>query len=53
MGFTPQQVNQMSMWQYMAALDGYIRANSPDDQSRLSDKEADEIFAWMKERGDA
>lgn len=48
MGFSPQQVRAMSMFQYFAALDGFMRANSPDDQAALSDKEKDEIWDWLE-----
>lgn len=50
MGFTPQQVNEMSVWQFMAALDGYIAANSPEDKG-LTTKEADELWEWVKAAG--
>lgn len=46
MGFSPQQINEMSMWQFMAAVDGYVQANSPDDGS-LTTKERDELAEWM------
>ncbi len=50
MGFTPQQVNDMSMWQFNAALEGYVEANSADDGAgKLSEKEADELWEWMQE----
>lgn len=44
MGFTPQQVNAMSPWQWAAAAEGYAEANrSPDDKtgSGLTDDEFD------------
>ena len=47
MGFTPQEVGRMSVWQYMAALDGYIAANSAEDDKSLSSKERDELADWM------
>ncbi|QKC99176.1 hypothetical protein [Mesorhizobium sp. NZP2298] len=46
-GFTPQQVNEMSPWQYLAAVDGYIKANSSDD-GELTAKEIDELWDWLK-----
>lgn len=46
MGFTPQQVNDMSMWQFMAAVDGYIEANASDDVA-LTAKEVDELWSWL------
>lgn len=45
-GFTPQQVNEMSVWQFMAAVDGYVEANSTDDGS-LSAKEIDDLWDWL------
>jgi hypothetical protein len=37
------------MWQFMAAVDGYITANSTDDGKSLSKKEADDIWKRMQE----
>lgn len=45
-GFSPQQINEMSMWQFMAAVDGYVQANTPDDGA-LSPKEKDELADWL------
>lgn len=47
MGWTPQQVDQMSLWQWMAAVEGFNAANSPRDGNRLSADEADSLFAWV------
>lgn len=49
MGFTPQQVNSMSMWQFMATVEGYAKANGADE-SKMSDKEADHLFEWLKSK---
>ena len=49
MGLTPQQVNDMSMWQYFAALHGYIDANTPKDGNKLTDSQADELFDWIEQ----
>lgn len=48
LGFTPQEVRRMSMWQFMAAVDGYVKANSTDDGG-LSQKEKDELWEWVSE----
>lgn len=40
----------MSVWQYMAALDGYARANDPDGDKRLSGSEQDELWDWLKSK---
>lgn len=47
MGYSPQQVRAMSIWQFMAAVDGYITANTPENERGLSDKEKDDLFAWL------
>lgn len=39
----------MSMWQYAAAIEGYIKANTPDD-GKMSSAEVDEVWQWMQER---
>lgn len=36
----------MSFWQFMAAVNGYVAANTPDDKS-LDETEIDEIWDWM------
>lgn len=51
MGFTPQQINAMSMWQFRMALDGYVRANAPDDGT-LTSAEVDDVWKWLNEKGD-
>lgn len=48
MGFTPQQVDDMSMWQFFAALNGYIDANTPKQGNKLTDAEADDLFDWIE-----
>ena len=47
LGYTPQEVNEMSVWQYMAAIEGYEAAHSPDDGS-LSKGEIDELWDWLQ-----
>lgn len=37
MGFTPQQVGAMSLWQFMACADGWARANSSEAAKRSND----------------
>ncbi|UGX87124.1 hypothetical protein [Phyllobacterium meliloti] len=49
MGFTPQEVNAMSIWQFMAALDGYEKANSSGEDKKLTEQEKDELFEWILE----
>jgi len=33
MGFTPQQVDQMSAWEFVACKQGYTRSHSPKASS--------------------
>jgi hypothetical protein len=42
-GFSPQQVNEMSVYQFIAAVDGYVSAHSPEDKT-LTDDEKKELF---------
>ncbi|MAM13021.1 MAG: hypothetical protein CML23_21735 [Rhizobiaceae bacterium] len=53
MGFSPQQVDAMSVWQFSAALDGYIKANSAEEnsQTKLTDGQVEEIWTWLQEKG--
>nr|WP_280950505.1 hypothetical protein [Rhizobium leguminosarum] len=39
----------MSMWQFMAAIEGYVKAHSGEDE-KMSDKEADDLFEWLKSK---
>lgn len=50
MGFTPQQIGRMSVWQYLAAVDGFIAANNPDAAKSLSASESDELFEWLESK---
>jgi len=38
----------MSMWQYFAALDGFVKGNNPDDGKSLSDKEKEALWEWIE-----
>lgn len=37
----------MSMWQFMAAIDGYVKANTPEDNQGLSTAEKEELWEWL------
>lgn len=50
MGYSPQDVDAMSMWQFMAALEGYAKAHDPKAKGKLNDSERDEL--WELVRGD-
>jgi hypothetical protein len=50
-GLTPRDVDRLSMWEFMAAVEGWIKANSSEDSSgSLGSKEADEIWEWMQQQ---
>lgn len=46
MGMAPTDVDRQSLWQFTAAWNGYVEANSPDD-GRLSDCQVEELFNWI------
>lgn len=39
----------MSVWQFMATVEGYVKANSPDD-GKLTSPEVDEMWAWLQSK---
>jgi len=47
MGFTPQQVNKMSMWQYYSVLYAYIEQNTPKGKEQLTEAELGELSDWL------
>lgn len=49
MGFTPQQVDEMSLWQYFSALNGYLAAHTPKDAKKLTASEADDLWEWVQD----
>jgi hypothetical protein len=36
------------MWQFMAAVDGYIKANTTDDKKTLSKSEVHDVWQYLK-----
>ena len=48
MGFSPQQVDAMSMWQFMAAVEGWARAHDPDAAGKLSASEKDDLWEMVR-----
>lgn len=38
----------MTIWQFMAAIDGVIKAKTPKGQQKLSGKERSELFDWIQ-----
>jgi hypothetical protein len=55
MGFTPQQVDQMSIWQFASALEGWLKANTTDEdggKAGMGDQQANEIWDWLQSKND-
>lgn len=52
MGFSPAQIDAMSIWEFDAVLDGYIEANTVEDSKKvnLSDEEKEEMYNAIMER---
>ena len=48
MGMTPAEVDRTSIWKFMAAADGFAKANDPNSGKDLSPAEADELWSWMQ-----
>lgn len=48
MGFSPQQINLMSIWEFNALVDGWMKANDSSGVTTLSESEKDEIWEWMQ-----
>jgi hypothetical protein len=47
MGFDPETIGRLSIWQYRMALDGYVKANTPDDGS-LTKAEEDQLWEMVE-----
>lgn len=48
MGWTAQEVKAASMWEFFAAWHGYVEANTPQDKTKLTETEAEDLFAWIE-----
>jgi hypothetical protein len=48
MGFSPQQVGEMSLWQFTMALDGFAEARGTKKRG-MSDQDFDELSAMVDE----
>lgn len=50
-GFAPGEVSAMSVWQFNAAVAGYVRAHAPEGGAGLSESEEDRLWARIKDMG--
>lgn len=46
MGMSPTEVDKQSLWQFSAAWNGYVEANSPSD-GKLTEQQAQDLFDWI------
>ena len=49
-GFTPQELNEMSLWQSMQVIEGVRKANDPNAGKELSQAEVDDVWEWMQSK---
>lgn len=47
MGMSPAETLACSVFEYMSALEGFVEANTPDSDKKLSEAEKDELFEWL------
>lgn len=47
---TPAEVRACSMWEFQAAVDGWVAAHAPDTGNALSEAEKDELWAAVLEK---
>jgi hypothetical protein len=48
MGYTPQDINKMSVFEFMSASLGYEKAHGNDNA--LSQEDADDLWEWMQKK---
>ncbi|MCK8779088.1 hypothetical protein M0654_03720 [Rhizobium sp. NTR19] len=48
MGMTPAETLACSPFEYLAALDGFMEANDPDSDKRLSEAEKDALWEMLE-----
>lgn len=49
MGFTPKEIRGMSLWEFRATIDGFVKANGggEDKSSTITEDEYDDILARL------
>lgn len=50
MGISAPQIGEMSLWQFMAQVEGYVEANTPESEKNkqpLTDAEFDALASWV------
>lgn len=49
MGWTAEAVRAASLWEFFAAWNGHVEANTPKDSKKLSEDDKDRIWQRMQE----
>ncbi len=50
MGFSPQAINAMSLWQLITIIDGWNAHHAPaDEQASLTSSETEELWEFIKD----
>lgn len=49
MGWSPDRVAAAPLWKFLAAFDGWKAANCADDDKSLSDRDADDLWEWVRD----
>ncbi|EJL57969.1 hypothetical protein PMI09_00674 [Rhizobium sp. CF122] len=47
MGLSPHEVMGLSIFEYLAALDGHIEATDPEVDKKLTEVEKDDLWEWL------
>lgn len=45
------EIKEMSMWEYMASVDGYAKVHFPEKAGALSEKDKDDLWEMVQARG--
>lgn len=48
MGWPVSETKRSSMWEFFSAYHGFVEANTPKQAAKLTDSEADDLFAWIE-----
>jgi hypothetical protein len=49
MGYTPREIDDMSIWQFAAAVVGFAKQH---EEAGMTDKEADNLWDWLQTKDD-
>lgn len=48
MGWSAADVDAASVWQFWAAWNGYVAANTSKDGAKLTEAQKDDLFEWLE-----